>query len=159
MEIYTKQPIPESLRQLVFDRDGHACRYCGSTDRPLHADHVYPESRGGETSANNLVTSCASCNTYKWARIGMWPLPVGYFNDPEPSLNALDASYYDLLNRIERVALRDDFVSTEDYIQKVSEIWVNYIEKREKYYQATPVGLLKVVKEFIFRKVNNERTP
>jgi len=83
LDEYAKQPIPESLRQLVFERDAHVCRYCGSTEEPFHADHVYPESKGGETSVHNLVTSCARCNHQKWARVGVWPLPIGYFSEPE----------------------------------------------------------------------------
>lgn len=63
-------------RRVVLARDGHSCQYCGST-RYLTLDHVIPRSRGGSTSWDNVVTSCAQCNTRKGAHlpteIGMLP--------------------------------------------------------------------------------------
>lgn len=76
-----RQPIPDDVRQEVLKRDGHRCRYCGSSSPVFHMDHVYPESKGGETSVENLVTACPSCNTKKQAKVGLWPKPIGYFND------------------------------------------------------------------------------
>lgn len=68
------------LRQRVFDRDGFACRYCGTTDSPrewLIAEHVIPD---GPTAEDNLVTACRSCNKLKGGRTpeeaGMAVLPV-----------------------------------------------------------------------------------
>lgn len=55
----------ERLRQFIFDRDGRACTYCGAADRPLHCDHVIPESRGGSSEPNNLTTACKPCNLSK----------------------------------------------------------------------------------------------
>lgn len=85
-----KRPIPEKMRKLVFKRDGYTCRYCGSKEPPFHADHVYPECRGGETSIDNLVTACESCNLKKASKVGVWPViqvaqvkdkrPIGYRN-------------------------------------------------------------------------------
>ena len=63
-----KAQIPSKLKKAVFERDAYRCRYCGShTD--LTADHVIPESRGGPTTVENLVTACALCNLRKGARI------------------------------------------------------------------------------------------
>lgn len=62
-----KLPIPSKLKKSVFERDGYRCRYCGS-HKNLTADHVFPESRGGETSLENLVTACSECNLKKRAR-------------------------------------------------------------------------------------------
>lgn len=42
------------------------CVYCGKPAE--HMDHVMPRSRGGRTSQDNLVPSCASCNYEKGAR-------------------------------------------------------------------------------------------
>lgn len=56
------------LRFDVFKRDGFRCRYCGiSADDGaiLHADHVVPESKGGPTTLENLVTACLPCNLGK----------------------------------------------------------------------------------------------
>jgi len=49
------------LRQLVYERDGRRCRYCGSNG-PLQLDHVLPWSAGGSDTSDNLRTLCASCN-------------------------------------------------------------------------------------------------
>ena len=62
-----KLKIPAKLKQSVFERDRYRCRYCGS-HKNLTADHVFPESRGGEAIFDNLVTACSDCNTRKGAR-------------------------------------------------------------------------------------------
>lgn len=77
-----KTRIPIDVRATILERDGYKCRYCGSSQQPFHMDHVYPESKGGETSVENMVTACASCNKKKHAHVGMWPKPIGYFNKP-----------------------------------------------------------------------------
>lgn len=51
-------------RQNIFKRDGNHCQYCGSINQ-LTLDHVYPKSRGGKTTWDNLVTACKSCNAKK----------------------------------------------------------------------------------------------
>ena len=60
--------VAVGLRFDVFMRDGFRCRYCGvSVDDGaiLHADHVIPESKGGLTTLENLVTACIDCNLGK----------------------------------------------------------------------------------------------
>lgn len=54
-------------RHNVYKRDGYRCGYCGSRDM-LTLDHVFPKSRGGKDSWQNLVTACQKCNTYKGNR-------------------------------------------------------------------------------------------
>jgi 5-methylcytosine-specific restriction endonuclease McrA len=51
-------------RRAVFARDGYACQYCGAAHR-LTVDHVVPRSRGGRSTWDNVVTSCAPCNARK----------------------------------------------------------------------------------------------
>lgn len=58
----------ERLRRFIFNRDGHACTYCGAADQPLHCDHVVPASRGGSSEADNLTTACKPCNLSKHDR-------------------------------------------------------------------------------------------
>src|SRR5262249_53364530 len=55
-------------RRAVFARDNYACQYCGSGVR-LTMDHVVPRSRGGLSSWENVVTSCAPCNHRKGDRL------------------------------------------------------------------------------------------
>lgn len=54
-------------RQAVFERDGHKCVYCGSTEN-LAADHVVPLIQGGSSELDNLATACKSCNSSKSGR-------------------------------------------------------------------------------------------
>lgn len=64
----TRAHMAVGLRFKVFMRDGFRCRYCGvSADDGaiLHADHVIPESKGGPTILDNLVTACIDCNLGK----------------------------------------------------------------------------------------------
>lgn len=56
------------LRFDVFQRDRFRCQYCGLSARDgalLHVDHVIPESKGGPTVMENLVTACVDCNLGK----------------------------------------------------------------------------------------------
>nr|WP_243895924.1 HNH endonuclease [Paenibacillus sp. F411] len=62
-----KTKIPTKIKKSVFERDGYRCRYCDSY-KDLTADHIFPESRGGEASLENLVTACSECNSRKGAR-------------------------------------------------------------------------------------------
>lgn len=65
---YRKKDIAESLRWQVFERDDFRCRKCGSRQQ-LRADHVHPESAGGEATLENLQTLCHRCNSKKGNRI------------------------------------------------------------------------------------------
>ena len=51
-------------RRAVFARDGWTCQYCGSRSS-LTVDHVIPRSKGGTSSWDNIVASCAPCNRRK----------------------------------------------------------------------------------------------
>jgi len=54
------------LRSAVFERDQYVCSYCGGdvSDAP-QCDHIFPLSRGGKSTLDNLTTACASCNSSK----------------------------------------------------------------------------------------------
>src|SRR6266566_4893723 len=51
-------------RRAVFARDSWTCQYCGSRSN-LTVDHVIPRSKGGASSWENIVASCAPCNRRK----------------------------------------------------------------------------------------------
>jgi 5-methylcytosine-specific restriction endonuclease McrA len=57
-------------RHNIYLRDGNRCQYCGhkfpSSD--LSLDHVIPLSRGGNSSWENVVCACLSCNVQKGNR-------------------------------------------------------------------------------------------
>src|SRR5664280_2862699 len=63
-------------RRAVFARDDWTCQYCGSRSN-LTVDHVIPRSKGGNSSWENIVASCAPCNRRKGDRLprqaGMHP--------------------------------------------------------------------------------------
>jgi 5-methylcytosine-specific restriction endonuclease McrA len=62
-----KQPIPDSIRWEVWERDNFTCKHCGSR-RYLTIDHVLAESKGGTLALDNLQTLCRSCNSKKGAQ-------------------------------------------------------------------------------------------
>lgn len=65
---YRKIPIPGHLRKAVLERDAYRCQQCGD-HHDLHVDHIFPESRGGEATLDNLQCLCRPCNIRKGARI------------------------------------------------------------------------------------------
>jgi hypothetical protein len=62
-----KNNIRPSLRNRVLSRDNNRCRWCGfaNATRQLEADHIVPESKGGETTLDNLQCLCSACNKIK----------------------------------------------------------------------------------------------
>lgn len=65
--------IPPWLRRRVYRRAGGLCYWCGTLTHYQHdgcdtcfeADHYYPYSLGGPTTAKNLVCACRRCNRMK----------------------------------------------------------------------------------------------
>lgn len=57
-------------RRNIFARDMNRCQYCGHrfSTTELSLDHVTPRSRGGETTWENIVCCCVSCNVRKGGR-------------------------------------------------------------------------------------------
>lgn len=57
-------------RRNVFARDGHRCQYCGQRFQASHLslDHVFPRSRGGASTWENIVSACLRCNVRKGGR-------------------------------------------------------------------------------------------
>ncbi len=55
----------------VFYRDNFTCQYCSTKFRPqeLTLDHVYPKSKGGKSSWENIVAACGPCNNKKADRL------------------------------------------------------------------------------------------
>ncbi len=57
-------------RRNLYRRDAHTCQYCARRlpiDQ-LTIDHVVPRSRGGNTSWDNCVVACGTCNRRKGNR-------------------------------------------------------------------------------------------
>lgn len=64
---YSKEPIPDSIRWAVWERDNFTCQHCGSR-KNLTVDHIHPETKGGELTLENTQTLCKRCNSKKGAR-------------------------------------------------------------------------------------------
>jgi 5-methylcytosine-specific restriction endonuclease McrA len=72
-----RTPIPRSIKQQVWLRDGGVCRKCGITDAQamirygehLHYDHIIPFSRNGADTVDNLQLLCGPCNRVKSNRL------------------------------------------------------------------------------------------
>ena len=56
--------VTNKLRFFVYDRDGHRCVKCGSP-YDLEVDHIFPVSKGGKSTPDNLQTLCHRCNVAK----------------------------------------------------------------------------------------------
>jgi HNH endonuclease len=69
-----KAALTETVRRSVYERDGHACRYCSAT-ADLALDHVLPLYLGGTHAIENLQTLCAACNTRKGRRDATGMIP------------------------------------------------------------------------------------
>lgn len=95
-------------RRAILARDGFRCQYCGTT-RHLTIDHVIPRSRGGLTSWENVVTSCAPCNVRKGASL---PHEVGMMPSQRP-----------------RPPLPGDFVLASQRV--VPDAWLPYLDNLE----------------------------
>ena len=67
--------IPHQTRALsrknILLRDRNTCQYCGVVlpSSELTLDHVTPRSRGGNSTWENLVACCHSCNRKKGNRL------------------------------------------------------------------------------------------
>jgi len=57
-------------RHSIFERDNSTCMYCGKhfPRSQLTIDHVFPQSRGGADTWENLVLACLACNVRKGNR-------------------------------------------------------------------------------------------
>ena len=74
-------------RHNIMKRDQFMCQYCGSR-KNLTLDHVFPKSRGGQSSWTNLLTACHRCNTRKGDRT---PEEIGLFLKTPPKKPSLVA--------------------------------------------------------------------
>ena len=69
----TRTFIPRQLRERVALQARNRCGYCLTAEAfvgaPMEADHLLPQSLGGETEEANLWLACSLCNDHKGNRI------------------------------------------------------------------------------------------
>jgi len=72
------EPVPRSislaLRYRILVRDKFRCVICGASPAKdgtveLHVDHIFPWSRGGQNTEENLRTLCFKCNLGKGDKV------------------------------------------------------------------------------------------
>lgn len=112
------------LRFRVFERDSFTCQYCGKKPPEviLHADHIFPVSKGGKDEIENLITACADCNLGKNSmELGTAPR--------QTRKNAEDLQErYDQLRAFYALQKRMDSLKTEildDVVNYWEEAWGN----------------------------------
>lgn len=63
-----REPIPETVRLFVWQRDGGCCVKCGSQER-LEYDHLIALANGGSNTERNIQLLCESCNRKKGTNV------------------------------------------------------------------------------------------
>jgi 5-methylcytosine-specific restriction endonuclease McrA len=63
-----RPPIPQKVKDYVYQRDGGRCRHCGRHSDYMEYDHIKPWSKGGSNDASNLQLLCRRCNEAKGNR-------------------------------------------------------------------------------------------
>jgi 5-methylcytosine-specific restriction endonuclease McrA len=61
--------VPEALARAIRLRAQERCQYCLMHERlqgaTFHVEHVIPQSKGGESTLENLALACPGCNLHK----------------------------------------------------------------------------------------------
>lgn len=69
LRVYDQLPVSEIkfTRRNIYEHYGYCCCYCGKkfSTSELNLEHIIPKSREGQSTWNNVVTSCISCNLEK----------------------------------------------------------------------------------------------
>lgn len=83
------------------------CYWCGTTDGPFEADHVFPASLMEDNDVRNLVCSCRKCNREKGNKpIGSWSIDGRFeFRNPEEA-EKIRGYYNNSLCRYKKLTLR-----------------------------------------------------
>jgi 5-methylcytosine-specific restriction endonuclease McrA len=68
LETSPREPIPESVRLFVWQRDKGQCVKCGARQR-LEFDHIIPVVAGGSSTERNVQLLCEACNRSKGSTI------------------------------------------------------------------------------------------
>jgi hypothetical protein len=90
-----------AVRNLVLDRAGNRCEYCGlhQDDSPvasLHVEHVIPRKHGGRDEASNLALACVACNLHKGSDVAGFDPETGVLT---PLFNPRRGDWHDHFER------------------------------------------------------------
>jgi 5-methylcytosine-specific restriction endonuclease McrA len=67
--VHIPRMVLRPTRANIMLRDDEICQYCGKHTRDLTLDHVLPRSRGGQSTWENLVACCKTCNGRKGSKL------------------------------------------------------------------------------------------
>lgn len=65
----TSRYVPDAIKAVVHQRDGGRCVECGYSGPYIEFDHIWPRSKGGLTTVDNLQLLCGQCNRKKGNRV------------------------------------------------------------------------------------------
>ena len=71
IRLHQYRRLPARLQTLsrknILMRDGNICQYCGVSfsGNELELEHVIPRAQGGQSTWENLVAACRTCNSRK----------------------------------------------------------------------------------------------
>lgn len=65
----TSKYVPDAIKAVVHQRDGGRCVECGYMGPYIEFDHIWPRSKGGRTTVENLQLLCGQCNRKKGNRV------------------------------------------------------------------------------------------
>ena len=66
----SQNQLTSQLKQAVRARAKNCCEYCHSQEKfatqSFSIEHIYPLSKGGKTTLDNLALACQGCNNHKY---------------------------------------------------------------------------------------------
>lgn len=62
VETTQRSSLGKTKKQIIIDRDGSGCFYCGAEGVGLTQEHVLSKTHGGSNHVANIVLACAPCN-------------------------------------------------------------------------------------------------
>ena len=123
--------ISKRKRFEVLKRDNFTCQYCSAKPPkvPLEVDHIFPISKGGKDTIENLITACFDCNRGK-SNIELTSIPESLIIKTEKKQLALSQykQYQSILKKEKKVI--------ESQIKEVEKIYsacFEYYEFSEKF--------------------------
>lgn len=126
--------VTKKVRETIMVRDGMACQYCATRleAEAIVIDHLLPVAMGGDSSDENLITSCFRCNSIK----GQLP-PEEFVNARHPFLNVAQQILIKLDKKIQRLEDEDEDEDTSSEVEraKVTEavLWPSFSDFWEAY--------------------------
>jgi 5-methylcytosine-specific restriction endonuclease McrA len=94
-EMLKTKSKPRFSKGNIFLRDSFTCQYCETPITRVQStlDHVLPQSHGGKTTWDNIVTACWPCNHGKGNSLKPRPIRMPYKPD-----------YYELVSKRKKLS-------------------------------------------------------